>query len=237
MSEEIVLITGATGHIGFRTLVSFLETGYQVRTAVHSQDKAKEILQTKPILALNPGSKLKFIIVRDLTIDGAYQDAIRDVTYVLQSISRLQCHLHPTSSRTIQLTSIKPAIAGTVNILKAAALEPGIKRVIITSSAAALFEAKYLFEEDTRMEMVSNENSRTPIPEGSFSSPLHAYHAGKIAALAAADEYVADPKSKFDVVAILPSLVLEGSELVPKASDLALGSNGPVMGVVLGAKS
>ena len=235
MSEEIVLITGATGHVGFRTLVLVLEAGYQVRAAIRSQAKVEEILETKSIQALKPGSKLNFTIVPDLTIDGAYQDAIRDVTYVLHLASPM-----PPASDELSdygMTLIKPAIAGTVNILKATALEPRIKRVVITSSAAALIEAKYLFEEDTPLGTVWNEKSRTAIPEGPFSSSFHAYHAGKIAALAAADEYATDPKTKFDIVTILPSFVLGKNELVTRAPDLALGSNGPVMGVVLGTKS
>ncbi|PVH82213.1 NAD(P)-binding protein [Cadophora sp. DSE1049] len=210
MSQEIVLITGATGHIGFRTLVLLLEAGYQVRAAVRSQAKIEEILQTKSIHALNSGFNLKFVIVPDLTVDGAYTDAIRGVTYILHLASPMP----PASD------------------------EPSdYERVVITSSAAALFEAKYLFEEDTPFGTVWNEESRTSIPQGSFPSPFHAYDAGKIAVLAAADEYAADPNTKFGIVTILPSFVLGRNELVTKASDLALGSNGPVMGVVLGKKS
>ncbi|KAH9216554.1 hypothetical protein DL95DRAFT_496791 [Leptodontidium sp. 2 PMI_412] len=136
-----------------------------------------------------------------------------------------------------EVTLIKPAVAGTVNVLKPSALDPRIKRVVITSSAAALFETKYLFEEDTPLGTVWNEKSQTPIPQGPFKSPFHAYYAGKIAALAAADKFAADPDTKFDIVNILVLFVLGRNELITKASDLASGSNGPVMGAVLGNKS
>ncbi|KAK0100375.1 hypothetical protein ONS95_008329 [Cadophora gregata] len=235
MSKEIVLITGSTGHIGFRTLILLLEAGHKVRAALRSQAKANEILQTKSIQALKPSSNLNFVIVPDLTVDGAYTDVIRGVTYILHLASPMPPASDEPSD--YEETLIKPAVAGTVNILKAATLEPGIKKVVITSSAAALFDAKYLFEKDTPLGTVWNEKSRTPIPTGPFPSPFHAYDAGKIAALAAADEYAADPKTKFDILTILPSFVLGKNELVTKASDLASGSNGPVMGLVLGNTS
>ena len=44
MSSDLVLITGVTGHVGFRVLIFALEAGYRVRAAVRNQGKADTIL-------------------------------------------------------------------------------------------------------------------------------------------------------------------------------------------------
>ncbi|KJZ70007.1 hypothetical protein HIM_10588 [Hirsutella minnesotensis 3608] len=49
MARDLVLLTGATGMIGFKTLAVLLEAGYQVRAAVRNQAGFDKISALKPI--------------------------------------------------------------------------------------------------------------------------------------------------------------------------------------------
>lgn len=54
MADDLVLLTGATGHLGFKVLRSALEAGYTVRAAVRSEQKAT-ILKSNRVLKATPG--------------------------------------------------------------------------------------------------------------------------------------------------------------------------------------
>jgi uncharacterized protein YbjT (DUF2867 family) len=54
MSDDLVLITGATGHLGFKVLRTALEAGYRVRAAVRSEQKTT-LLKSNEILKATPG--------------------------------------------------------------------------------------------------------------------------------------------------------------------------------------
>ena len=89
MADNLVFITGATGHIGFRTLVLALKAGYPVRAAIRSESKKAHILSAPSIKVAKPGSKLTFVIVPDISADGAYDEAVKGSTYILHIASPL----------------------------------------------------------------------------------------------------------------------------------------------------
>ncbi|KAL7903643.1 hypothetical protein GGI35DRAFT_487264 [Trichoderma velutinum] len=75
MAGDLVLLTGATGFIGFRTLVLLLKAGYKVRTAVRNVagfEKIKALKSAAPY-----ASQIQHIIVPDITVPGAYDDAVK----------------------------------------------------------------------------------------------------------------------------------------------------------------
>jgi nucleoside-diphosphate-sugar epimerase len=111
MANDLVLITGANGHIGFRTLVTALEHGYQVRAAIRSESKKYAIISAPSIIALNPGPRLSFIVVPDVTVDDAYGQAIKGAVYVihLASVIVLKSEVKPEKYHGV---FIAPAIAG-----------------------------------------------------------------------------------------------------------------------------
>ncbi|PHH93290.1 hypothetical protein CDD83_7989 [Cordyceps sp. RAO-2017] len=111
MAGDIVLLTGATGTIGFKTLVLLLEAGYTVRAATRNQAGFDKISSLSPIAKHK--SQLSSFIVPDITIPGAFDEAVKGVTYI-------------------------PAIRGTVGILDSANKVTGIKRVVITASVASI---------------------------------------------------------------------------------------------------
>jgi nucleoside-diphosphate-sugar epimerase len=236
MANNLLLITGANGHIGFRTLVTALEHGYQVRAAIRSESKEYEILSAPSIIALNPGPRLSFIVVPDMTVDDAYDQAIKGAVYIihLASAIALKSEVKPEDYHDV---FIAPAIAGTVNLLKSASKEQGLKRVVITSSLTVVAEAKYAHEIETPEGTVWDHTSRTPFPSGPYPSDFHAYSASKIAALEATDNFVRDNKPHFEVISIKPSMVIGKNELITNAGEYIAGTNMIALGPVLGNKS
>jgi NAD(P)-dependent dehydrogenase (short-subunit alcohol dehydrogenase family) len=50
MSSPLLLITGASGHLGFRALVLALEAGYRVVATIRREEQAKKIYSKPSIL-------------------------------------------------------------------------------------------------------------------------------------------------------------------------------------------
>ncbi|KAF2434027.1 hypothetical protein EJ08DRAFT_668625 [Tothia fuscella] len=110
-NNSLVLLIGGAGHIG-----------YKVRVAVRSEANSNLIL-TNPVSQSHnfPSDALSFIIVPDLAVDGAYDDAINGVDF---------------EEHKIFITA--PAVEGTVGMLTSAAKESKIRRVVIASSVSSM---------------------------------------------------------------------------------------------------
>ena len=227
MAGELVLITGATGHLGYRTVVLALEAGYSVRAAVRSQDKAETILAAPSIKKLAPGPKLDFVYVPDIIADGAYDDALSGVKAILHIASPLGI-----SAEDYERDIITPAINGTTNILKAAAKEPSVKRIVVTSSNAAIVPwAEFIAAENDH---VYTAEERAPDPSGPYTSTFEAYAAAKVKALNATREYVRTEKPAFDVINIMPVFFVGKNELITDAKDILSGTNRFAFAPILG---
>jgi nucleoside-diphosphate-sugar epimerase len=224
MTSSLVLVTGANGHIGFRTLVYALQAGYRVRAAVRTQSKADTILSAPSIQAISPADRLTFVLVPDLLVPGAYDDAVRDADYIIHVASSLSRGLDDPERYEEDL--IQPAVRGTFGILESAASVDTVKRVVITSSMATLWPPG---DTDTSSDYVADETSRVSYdPVGPFKNPLEAYEASKIRALNATERFVQNHNHNhlsFDVVNIHPSIVLGKNELVTDRKDILQGSN------------
>ena len=227
MTGELILVTGATGHLGFRALVLALDAGYSVRAAVRSQAKAETILTAPSIKALAPGAKLEFVIVPDILADSAYDYAVKGVKAILHIASPLAI---PTEA--YERDIITPAIKGTTNILKAAAKEPSVKRIVITSSVVAVIPwADLTIKEAARV--YTAENS-IPDPSGPYGSSFEAYAAAKTKALNATKSFVRTEKPTFDVINVMPGFFIGKNELVTDAKDILSGTNGAAFAQILG---
>lgn len=87
MERDLVLITGATGLIGFRTLLDLLLHGYRVRAVVRSEAKKQIILTNKALKTLDASIDLSFVVVSNIEVEGAYDEAVQDVDYVIHIAS------------------------------------------------------------------------------------------------------------------------------------------------------
>lgn len=127
MSSELVFITGATGFIGAATALAALKAGYRLRISVR---KDAQITKLKGVFS-DFEEKIEFVIVPDFTAEGAFSKVLDGVTYILHLAS-------PLARSTDKNDVFPPAIKGTVGILRDAAKVSSVKKVVITSSIAAL---------------------------------------------------------------------------------------------------
>lgn len=130
-----VLLTGASGYIGKHIALQLLNQGYNVRASVRSLTKSDEVKAAlSPHLldskALN--SQLSFVEL-DLEKDSGWEAALKGVDVLMHTASPI-----PISSPKDENDLIRPAVDGTLRALNAAK-SSGVKRVILTSSNAAVY--------------------------------------------------------------------------------------------------
>jgi dihydroflavonol-4-reductase len=130
-----VLLTGSSGYIGKHITLRLLNDGFEVRASVRNQAKAEEV-RAAMVAHLPSGfdldSKLSFVEL-DLEGDAGWDQAIRGVDVLIHSASPF-----PIASPKDENDLIRPAVEGTLRALKAAH-GAGVKRVVLTSSVAAIY--------------------------------------------------------------------------------------------------
>lgn len=232
---NLILLTGATGFIGFRTLVLALEAGYSVRCAIRDPKKESKILSNPAIKSLNlPPNSISFTTVPDLADPGAYTDAVRDVTHVLHVATPLP-PANPTGLPVTEENSVQPAVRGALEMLQAAQQAGTVRRVVITSSVVAIVPYPFWGGMERSTETYGPA-SRIPTPKGPFSDNAKAYCASKTAQLNALEEWTRREKPKFSVVTIHPSWVLGRNDLASTVQELWAGTNRLVLSIVVGNK-
>jgi nucleoside-diphosphate-sugar epimerase len=228
-SRDLVLITGGSGHIGYRVIVEALEAGYSVRAAVRSHAKAEKILAAPSIKALNPGDRLTFVEVPDLTEERAYDSAIQGAKYAIHVASPIPFSFPEGGD--LKEYFVEPAVKGTMGLLWAAHKAGSVEGVVITSSVVAIIPWKDFTS--GKSETTFDESSRIPTPS-EYDNPFEAYAASKVAALNEAEEWVNKTHPSFSVVHIFPSYVLGKDELVIDKKDVCYGTNKEVLTPVTG---
>ena len=129
-----VLLTGASGYIGKHIALELLNNGYQVRASVRNLAKSQEVIDAvKPFLTDQDSlsSKLSFVEL-DLEKDFGWSDALNGIDVLMHTASPF-----PLASPKDENDLIRPAIDGTMRALRAAKAS-GVKRIILTSSIAAV---------------------------------------------------------------------------------------------------
>ncbi|KAF4468631.1 Aldehyde reductase [Fusarium albosuccineum] len=154
-----VLVTGANGFLGAHIVDQFLRNGYRVRGTVRDPNKDRWLLEYFDQQYGNGSFEL--VAVPDMQADGAYNQAVKDVSVFVHSAASVAFDNDP--NKIIPVT-----VAGTVNALKAAYSEPSVKRFVLTSSSAAavgLLSSGVMVTEDTwNEEAVKDAWSGEPYP-------------------------------------------------------------------------
>ena len=230
-TSKLVLVTGATGFIGFRTLIETLKAGYHVRAAVRNESgiqKIKAAGSTQPYL-----SRLEFVLVPDILKEEAYHEAVKGVDHVIHLASPTTNFKTIPSEEDYDEMLIQPAVQGTLNMIKAASnYSPTTKRIVITASIVSIIEWPEMFMETGN---VFNEQSRTDSVGGPFGGLFAAYGASKVAAFNATEEYVRTQKPHFDINHIGPGFVIGKNELASNRAEVLAGTNRAALGHVLGS--
>ena len=126
-----VLVTGGSGFVGSRCILQLLQQGYEVRTTVRSLDREKDVRAMLKEGGIEPANRLSFVAA-DLNLDTNWAEAARGCDFVLHVASPF-----PPASPKSEDEVIVPARDGALRVLRAARDE-GVKRVVLTSSFAAI---------------------------------------------------------------------------------------------------
>ena len=131
MSGDLVLVTGGSGFIGAHCIVRLLDAGYRVRTTVRSLAREADVRAMLAAGGADPGKAPSFAAA-DLTSDSGWPAAVAGCAFVLHVASPF-----PPAAPRHEDELIIPAREGALRVLKAAR-DAGVKRVVMTSSFAAI---------------------------------------------------------------------------------------------------
>ncbi|KAK5725689.1 hypothetical protein LTR15_003879 [Elasticomyces elasticus] len=215
MSGDLVLITGATGHLGFRTLRFALEHGYNVRAIVRSEAKADKIKNNTVLKAMNKEAQLSFVVVPDFLKPGAFDEAVKDVKYILHIASPMATKV-PEGEEDLEKFFVPAAVQGTMGVLESAKKAGTVKRIIVTSSVVSIMPLSAIMAPS---DDVFSAESRLPDPQGPFNHVFVAYAASKTAAFNKAEAWINSEKPDFDVIHIHPSFILGRDDLAETTQD------------------
>src|SRR6266481_2512404 len=126
-----VLVTGGSGFIGSHSILQLLAAGHQVRTTVRSLKREGDVRAMLKEGGAEPGNRLAFVVA-DLEKDAGWAEAVAGCEYVLHVASPL-----PPGVPKHEDQLILPAREGTLRVLRASH-DAGVKRVVLTSSFAAI---------------------------------------------------------------------------------------------------
>ncbi len=128
---QTVLVTGGSGFIGTHCILQLLAAGYQVRTTIRNLKREGDARAMLKVGGAEPGNRLNFSTA-DLVSDEGWREAVAGCDFVLHVASPL-----PPSVPKHEDELIVPAREGTLRVLRASR-DAGVKRVVLTSSFAAI---------------------------------------------------------------------------------------------------
>lgn len=187
---ETVLVTGGSGYLGGWCLVELLRRGYRVRTTVRDISREAEVrARLEP--EVDAGENLS-VLAADLLSDEGWDEAVQGCDYVLHVASPF-----PPRQPKDPDELIVPAREGTLRVL-GAALDVGVRRVVVTSSVAAVGG--------------STNHASAPLTEADWTNSDHPkltpYTRSKTIAERAAWEFVEERGAKEKLAVVNPGAIL-----------------------------
>lgn len=224
-----VLVTGATGYVAGWLVKKLLDEGLTVHAAVRDPAN-KNKLQALQNLADSSQGSIRFF-KSDLLEEGSYNEAMQGCELVFHTASPFTVNV-PNPQRDL----VDPAVNGTRNVLASVNQTDSVKRVVLTSSIAGIYDA-VKDAEDT--------------PEGKFTEAVwntrssltnNPYSYSKVLAEKAAWQ-IAKAQQRWDMVAINPGLVLgpaigtssssESFTVLTQMGDGSMRSGAPAMAMAV----
>ena len=192
--KKPVLVTGATGYVAGWLVKKLLEEGLTVHAAVRDP-KNKEKLKFLDELAEKLPGKIVYF-KSDLLEEGSYAEAMKGCELVFHTASPFTMEIKDP-----QKELIDPAKLGTRNVLEQATKTGSVKRVVLTSSCAAIYGDNADLKDTPNgvfTEEIWNTSSSLKHQPYSYSKTVAEQEAWKIN----------KEQSQWDLVVINPSLVL-----------------------------
>lgn len=202
--EAPILVTGATGYVAGWLVKSLLDRAHTVHAAVRDPGNKEKLKQLDAQAARAPGTIEYF--KADLLEPGSYREAMQGCQLVFHTASPFTSHVSDPVTELIE-----PALLGTRNVLDEANRATTVRRVVLTSSCAAIYG-------DNADVAASPGGVLTEQVWNTSSSPDHqAYSYSKTVAEREAWEMAAKQK-QWDLVVVNPCLVM-GPGIRPDATS------------------
>ncbi|KAM0754374.1 NAD(P)-binding protein [Meredithblackwellia eburnea MCA 4105] len=196
LTEGTVLITGVTGLVGSAIALEIERAGFKVRATTRDLEKGTAWSSKYPDL------NVEWVLIQDQKDLGVYDDAMKGCVGAIHAAGPFV--LDHTAGEDI----MNPQINGTLSILQAAAKEKSVKRVVYTSTVAAIQNAPHLGNNagTTYDESFWNEGDweQGLGSEDIAHNPVTSYGCGKTLAEQKAWEFMKTEKPHFDLVALCP---------------------------------
>lgn len=186
------LVTGGTGFLGLQIIKQLLERDYDVRTTIRKPAGKERILKVLRENKVHNLNNLSFIEA-DLSSDNHWVEAMSDRETVF-SVAAPVFFEQPKN----ELDAIRPAIDGTMRILKAAA-QTDVKKVVMTSNFGAVGFSK-------KSGLTTEADWTDPNEVG-----LSLYEKSKLLAEQAAWKYVKQPEVNLELTTINPAAIYGAS--------------------------
>ncbi len=130
--QDTVVVTGASGFIAKHIIVQLLEAGYGVRGTVRAPEKIAQIRQSVSEMVDGSAFRRFSLFTCDLLSDAGWAEVMLGASAVMHVATVV-----PAREPKDRLEVIRPAVEGTERVLRFAR-EAGIKRIVMTSSIAAI---------------------------------------------------------------------------------------------------
>ena len=128
-----VLVTGGSGYMASWIIKMLLEEGINVNATVRDPSNSKKVGHLTALAETSTG-ELK-LFKSDLLDAGSFDEPMRNCELLIHTASPFFI----TGSKNPEEELIRPAREGTRNVLESAKRTPTVKRVVLTSSAVAIF--------------------------------------------------------------------------------------------------
>ncbi|VFQ75210.1 unnamed protein product [Cuscuta campestris] len=130
LASKTVCVTGASGYIASWIVKFLLQRGYTVKATVRFPDDPK---RTEHLLSLDGAKERLHLFKADLLKEGSFDSVVDGCEGVFHTASPFY---HNVKDPQVEL--IDPAVKGTLNVLGSCAKTPTVRRVVLTSSIAAV---------------------------------------------------------------------------------------------------
>jgi nucleoside-diphosphate-sugar epimerase len=192
-SASPILVTGGSGFVGSHLIFELLKRGYTVRTTVRNLSREAEVRKGLEEAGVDT-SKLSFYAA-DLSSDDGWKAAIEGTAFVHHVASPFPLELPKHEDELII-----PARDGALRVLRAAR-DAGVKRVILTSSFAAVGYGYPISYKDTFTE------KDWSITDGSSGVKIPPYPKSKTVAERAAWDFMEKEGGELELSVVNPVAV------------------------------
>jgi nucleoside-diphosphate-sugar epimerase len=130
MDNRTVVVTGASGYLGSWIVKQALEAGFAVRGTSRDPDDPRKTHHLRDL----PYAERLTLHRADLLEKGAFHEIVAGADAVIHSASPAFTEHEDNAKGAL----VRPAVEGTRNVLTAAGATPSVRRVVVTSSVAAV---------------------------------------------------------------------------------------------------